>query len=228
MHKSKAFTLLELMVAVSIFAGLIIMAIAILTRSSASSDRVSDLNIKSQEARKIIDAISSDFRYVNQNNGSILIDRGYLPGSDPATQNITVNGFALYTASTLQKDQLIMVGKYPGQTNKANVTVYYFTKDASSNYSINVKKYTDNLVTDYGVSGKTLNVTDSQINSSSVAINFTKDTVDSDKQVFINSNNVLAVDFYTKKSDFTDQCTNAATPVGTCFEIKTTLNEGVI
>ena len=64
----KGFTLIEMLVAVTIFSGLIILAIGTFARSAISAEKTDALRSKTEAARSVIDQISNDFRYVNGND----------------------------------------------------------------------------------------------------------------------------------------------------------------
>lgn len=63
--KRPAYTLIEMLIAVSIFSGLLIIVLGSIASTSSSSAKVSLLRDKNQAARNLIDQISNDFRYVD-------------------------------------------------------------------------------------------------------------------------------------------------------------------
>lgn len=79
------YTLIEMLISVSIFSGLLIIVLGSVATSSSSSAKVSVLRAKSQTARTLIDQISNDLRYVDT---SIEIkygdktEKGYILGRD--------------------------------------------------------------------------------------------------------------------------------------------------
>lgn len=80
-----AYTLIEMLISVTIFSGLLIIVLGTVASSSGSSAKVSLLRDKSQAARSLIDQISNDLRYsdltANLNNN----DRGFLIDSSSRT-----------------------------------------------------------------------------------------------------------------------------------------------
>lgn len=60
-----AYTLIEMLISVTIFSGLLIIVLGTVASSSGSSAKVSLLRDKSQSARSLIDQISNDLRYAD-------------------------------------------------------------------------------------------------------------------------------------------------------------------
>ena len=61
----RGYTLIEMLISVTIFSGLLIIVLGVVATSSSSSAKVSVLREKSQAARALIDQISNDFRYAD-------------------------------------------------------------------------------------------------------------------------------------------------------------------
>ncbi|MEK9167434.1 MAG: prepilin-type N-terminal cleavage/methylation domain-containing protein [Patescibacteria group bacterium] len=59
------YTLIEMLISVTIFSGLLIIVLGVVATSSSSSAKVSVLREKSQATRTLIDQISNDLRYVD-------------------------------------------------------------------------------------------------------------------------------------------------------------------
>lgn len=64
--KRNAFTLIEILVAVSIFSGILILSMGALARSTRSASTVEGVRQKTEAARTVIDQISNDFQYLFQ------------------------------------------------------------------------------------------------------------------------------------------------------------------
>ncbi|MDP3993147.1 MAG: type II secretion system protein [bacterium] len=83
---SRGYTLIEMLISVTIFSGLLIIVLGTVASSSSSSAKVSLLRDKSQAARSLIDQISSDLRYVDLTaNVNDSGDRGFLIDSTART-----------------------------------------------------------------------------------------------------------------------------------------------
>jgi len=95
--KLKGYTLIEMLISVTIFSGLLIIVLGVVATSSSSSAKVSVLREKSQATRTLIDQISNDLRYVDltanldANNKGFIVDTSartrlimaiLLPGAD--------------------------------------------------------------------------------------------------------------------------------------------------
>ncbi len=120
----KGFTLLELLVSVTIFAGIIILSMAVFARTISSSARANNTRQKTEAARSISDQISGDFRYVSTTK-DITVGFG-CPA--PAT-NEKWFGYCYGSFSTglVSSDGLFMLLKYPGQdADTYTARTYYF------------------------------------------------------------------------------------------------------
>lgn len=103
MRKVKpGFTLLEMLIAVTIFSGIVILALASFARSISSSAKVSVQREKTEAVRSVVDQISNDLRYAYKGNVSIS------GGASPFTIS---NG--VYQRNT---DEIELILQYPGAT----------------------------------------------------------------------------------------------------------------
>lgn len=80
--RKPGYTLLEMLIAVTIFSGLLILILGTFARSASSSARVSILREKSEVARSVMSQITNEFRYVYfdanfQENPTTPLERGY-------------------------------------------------------------------------------------------------------------------------------------------------------
>jgi len=92
------YTLIEMLVSVSIFSGLLIIVLGAIASSSSSSARVGLLRTKNQAARSLIDQISTDFRFI-RNNDSFRVN-GFGPPPAPTNcgsgqDNCVIRGFSV-------------------------------------------------------------------------------------------------------------------------------------
>jgi prepilin-type N-terminal cleavage/methylation domain-containing protein len=115
MTVAPGFTFIEMLVAVTIFSGLLILALATFSRSIASSNKVSVLRQKSETARSVIDQITTDFNFVykdkqvtDKTNGNFQFTGYYFW---PLTHPIPVSG-------------IVMVLKYPGEVDSNGQSKY--------------------------------------------------------------------------------------------------------
>jgi len=96
------FTLLEMLVAVTIFSGIVILALGTFARSISSSAKVAVQREKTEALRSVVDQISSDLRYTY--NGNVAISGGAVPYT-------IANG--VYQRNT---NELELIIQYPGAT----------------------------------------------------------------------------------------------------------------
>ena len=106
MLKAKArpgFTLLEMLVAVTIFSGIVILALGAFARSISASAKVAVQREKTEAVRSVVDQVSNDLHYTY--NGNVTISGGASPYT-------IVNG--VYQRNT---DELELILQYPGSTS---------------------------------------------------------------------------------------------------------------
>jgi prepilin-type N-terminal cleavage/methylation domain-containing protein len=87
------FTLLEMLISVAIFSGLVILILAVFVRTASSQARVSVLREKSEAARSAIGRITNDFQYLYLEKSITLGD------GDNNEINRTFKGFFLPTTN---------------------------------------------------------------------------------------------------------------------------------
>lgn len=104
-----AYTLLELLIAVSIFSALIILCVGIFARTVSSSVKANVSRQKTEAARSVVDQISNDFRYVASAQTPPDCARATNP-IPPNPSNGTWRGFCVDNIN----DALYMLLKYPG------------------------------------------------------------------------------------------------------------------
>lgn len=103
-RKKRGFTLIELVVAISILSGLLVLSIGALARSTASVSTTESVRERTEAARNIVDMISNDFQNI------YFADVGFpTNGGGYVTVN---NGFSLQTPNNLT-----IVVKYPNNNN---------------------------------------------------------------------------------------------------------------
>jgi len=101
----KAFTLIELLIAVSIFSGIVVLALGAFARSANSSLKSAQIRERTEAARTLVDRISNDLQYV-------YLDENFTAGTQEcATSGIQAKG--LYFNSGC----LFMLIKLPTETN---------------------------------------------------------------------------------------------------------------
>jgi len=101
-----AYTLIELLVAVAIFASLTLLTFAVFTRSAASATKADELRAKTQAARSAVNVISHDFEFLSK---KVWIDQTISPA-------ITYTGFWL-DSTLAEKPEAILALEYPDSKN---------------------------------------------------------------------------------------------------------------
>lgn len=121
------FTLLEVLISITIFSGIMILAMAAFARTATSSNAASVLRNKTEAVRSVVDRISTDFHYLSINqdaqyctpSASCSAYRGYLlnpvagvnslvlalryPGDQYVRKTYTVSGGSVTTLTVLEE-----------------------------------------------------------------------------------------------------------------------------
>ena len=220
--RRSGYTLIEMLITITIFSGLLILVLGSFASTSSSSAKVNVLREKSQTTRKIIDQISTDFRYVD-------IDRKFKVGST------TYTGFR----TTPSNDLLEMTLLYPDQVtaiNKLYVIKTYQSKVFNNHQTITLIERRDCRFNPENVpqcdNGKTSAYTDILDAAYQVNINdpnhdtFFKGVTPSEAQ---NSNITpfISLSLTIKHSSISLQCGNTTLDAGTCYKLETKILPGV-
>lgn len=111
--KKPGYTLIEMLITITIFSGLLVLVLGSFASTSSSSAKVNTLRNKSQAARKIVDQITNDFRFVDVNQKfKESSNFGDCEPLDPIQP-----GSCLYGGFLMNADRLLMVMKYPNDIN---------------------------------------------------------------------------------------------------------------
>ena len=135
--KRRAFTLLELLVSVAIFSGVIILSLGAFAHSANSSLKSTAVREKTEAARTIVDRIGADIKYVytGENNDS---DFNVTPRECGNVQGVLALGLH-YTSSCLA-----MLLQYPGvDENDLTLKVYKDFIGTSGEPSIGLVEYSE-------------------------------------------------------------------------------------
>lgn len=203
------YTLLELLVSIAIFSGVMIMALGAFARS-ANSTAVSNVSReKAEAARSLIDQISNDFRYISTDAAP--------PGCPAASKGFCVNPAAFVSVPS----SVSMLLKFPGQDTYV-VKSYYVTNSP----------HTVRQIESRGCQLAALNLCQPLVANSNTILD-SKYLLEGDsvlgQAVFsgraetANDSGYLGINLVLQPKTATD-CDAA----GTCFELTTTLVPGAI
>jgi type II secretory pathway pseudopilin PulG len=224
--------LLEMLIAVAIFSGLVIMILGIFIRTTSSSARVNVLREKSEAARSAISRITNDFRYIYYDSPITL--------GDPANQNHRFTGYYFIKAAGF--DDLVMVLRYPGATDQQLVVKRYSTTSDSllpQSRSLTVREWRDcQLENISGVPtmfiGNCANY-DSTAYQAVLGDQFVLDN-DISKPIFsgvepgntgFSTTPYLRIALNLKPVDYADTlCDEDGVPLGSCYKVETSLGAG--
>ncbi|MDO8649834.1 MAG: prepilin-type N-terminal cleavage/methylation domain-containing protein [Candidatus Berkelbacteria bacterium] len=208
------YTLIEMLISVTIFSGLLIIVLGVVATSSSSSAKVSVLREKSQAARGLIDQISNDLRYVDTEaefTDSNTRYKGYvvestrlvialsLPNADPEWPFVRKE----YTIETV--------------SNRLTIRLLEERKCKITNFEWDCNPAFRSPVTDLLDSAYTLNQ-EAGFPSEFGGIN----VVDAE-QLNPKISPFVSITFTVKPSDYTASC--SAEP-GTCYKVSTSINSG--
>ncbi|MCR4308312.1 MAG: type II secretion system GspH family protein [Candidatus Berkelbacteria bacterium] len=220
-RKMKGYTLIEMLISITILSGLLIITLGIVATSSSSSAKVSVLREKSQATRTLVDQISNDLRYVDTNvefKESDTIYRGYL--LEETSKNRLV--LALHLPKADPNFPLVRK-EYTIQTYNDHLTLTLLEKrkcniDPDLTWFCDsefLSPITDLLSTTYSLNQGATNDFLSEFSGLMV--------VDAEND---HISPFVSIDLTVKPSDVSLDCTNSLVDAGTCYEISTTINMG--
>jgi prepilin-type N-terminal cleavage/methylation domain-containing protein len=122
--KSRAFTLVELLVAVAIFSGVVVLTLGAFARSADSSIRSSAVRERTEAARSIVDRIGNDLRYT-------YTDKPFASGPTECS----ATGLDAYGLN-FNDDCLIVLLRYPGESATRLVLHKYERKSVNGKVSV--------------------------------------------------------------------------------------------
>ena len=131
--RKDGFTLLELLVAVTIFSGLMIVVLGSFSRSAFSLAGVNSLRQRSQAARGVVDTIGNDWQFLYLQNSDRSQSVNFID-NDAGFQNIQYRGFSLST----DNNRLLLLLKYPDQSTTELVRRVYELKEIGARSSVSV------------------------------------------------------------------------------------------
>ncbi len=117
--RRSGFTLLEMLISVAIFSGLVILILSIFVRTASSQARVNVLREKSEVARSAMSRITNDFQYLFTEPVTVVDGQNRTP----------VDGFALPGGGG---DDVVFVLKYPNRTDQELVYKRYESQPIGS------------------------------------------------------------------------------------------------
>lgn len=113
----KAYTLIEMLITVAIFAGLLIIVLGSFATSSSSTAKVAGLREKSGAVRVLVDSIATDFRFLYRDR--VFKDNEFGP---PAGRSCQMdNGACVFTGYLVDTDRIVMALLYPGDDNQTEL-----------------------------------------------------------------------------------------------------------
>lgn len=223
------FTLLEMLISVAIFSGLVILILSIFVRTASSQARVNVLREKSEIARSAISRIKNDFQY-------LYMDKEVTLG-DPADGGKVLKGY--YFIDTAGFDDVAMLLRYPNKTTDQLVYKRYTTENTggvSRSRTLRVREVRDCKLDP--VDGKLYltrcgDYANSITPQSILPDGFFLD----DRQVFSGleaaanplRTGFLKMSLNIKPSDYENSyCSASSVPDGTCYKVETILTAGGI
>ncbi|MBI4948457.1 type II secretion system protein [Candidatus Berkelbacteria bacterium] len=216
---NRGFTLIEVLVSIAIFSGLIILSIGVFARSANSANKSNAVREQTQVTRSIIDQIANDLRYVDIKTHPPF-----------CTENLEYLGFCYRDA---EKDLSLLL-KYPGDSNYT-VKKYRF----AINGRVRVAEVRDCEIIDElsGIDSNTVTncpltraaIGDgSNLNQGQYLIDYglTKMTV-THKLSTSSLSGSVAIDVTTKDAELTQCFASGQTTSGRCYNLRTTIVPGV-
>lgn len=210
----RGYTLIEMLISVTIFSGLLIIVLGVVATSSSSSAKVSVLREKSQAARALIDQISNDFRYVDT-SVSLKV------GNDP-TQ---------YKGFFQTSEQLVMAMHLPNTDKDVElVRKEYSIKLFNGRNTVTLKEGRGCKAADYlNFDTCTQESTETDVISSAYVLSQEAPNFPSEfGGLMVGENSQItpfvSLVFTIKPTDLIQPCSEADS--GTCYKVSTTINVG--
>jgi prepilin-type N-terminal cleavage/methylation domain-containing protein len=224
----RGYTLLEMLISVAIFSGLVILILAVFVRTTSSSARVSVLREKSEVARSAMSQISNDFSYI-YNDKSLLLLEG-------AGEPFEFTGYAF--ENTGGSNNLVLALQYPATSNEQFVVKRYLTDTVvpESRY-LKVKEYRGCLLESGAVADTVrLESCDNYAIASEQSVLPDSFFLDNDiiAPAFSGapimpqaSTGYLKISLNIKPAEYQDElCDSPEVPVGSCYKVETILGAG--
>jgi len=229
------YTLLEMLIAITIFSALLIIILATFSRSAGSSAQVNVIREKSSVARSVMDQIANEFRFAKR--GETITGERFSGGQSAGD----FVGFAIN--SQLGQEGLLLVLQFPGEEVLVRkeyiverpVGVSVGNNDSSARLLVKEQRGCRLQ----GVSGgKTLfcpgsSPTPTSLLSEKFLLNVLDNPSWSTSFTGLAINNphsltgYLSINLVIKPSEYkSEPCSRL--PQGTCFRVSTTLNAGVL
>lgn len=200
--KKPGYTLLELLISIAIFSGIMILAIGAFSRSASSSAKSNIVRAKSEAARTVIDQISSDFRYVT-------------PDAAPYGCAPTQIGFCVNPAAFASVPSSVsMLLKYPDQSTYVMKT--YFV--SSTNPTVRVIENRDCTLANLSVCQALIANARTFLNPDYLLANST--------DVFVGQSTAAKTGFLKINLNIKPKSAANCNEVGTCYQLTTTLVPG--
>lgn len=208
----RAFTLIEILVSIAIFSGLMVVSIAIFARSATSSTQANAVREQTQVARSVIDQIANDMRYVDRTKSLVDLDCEVIPVGSAWT------GFCPVISLP---DSLRLVIKYPGQSLHTIKTYYLTSSDTPDTYQLLVTEKRD---CDLTVPASCLPTQAGQsVLTSGYSLEYPVSESLFDAQPKRGSSSAFAKLSVTVKPSSVEKCADDA---GSCYQLTTTLVPG--
>ncbi|OGD63930.1 hypothetical protein A3A71_01945 [Candidatus Berkelbacteria bacterium RIFCSPLOWO2_01_FULL_50_28] len=216
--KKSGYTLLEMLVAVTIFSGLLIIVLGSVASSSSSAARTSVLREKTEAARSLIDQVSNDFRYIY---------------TDTSTGD--TNGGPTFTGYYFTTNGMVMLLKFPSTSSTEFVRKEYSVKTIDNrltlavdeNRSCELRGNNNNVHCDPNGRAGERDLLSGQFALNGGATDFLSDLsgLTIPDGAATEQNGWLKINFTVKPIDYAPlNCENSTqVPEGTCYEIATTL-----
>ncbi len=218
------FTLLEMLISVAIFSGLVILILSIFVRTASSQARVSTLREKSEVARSAMSSLTNDFQYAYHGREVVVLNR-FNGGA--------INGFRVET------NTVGLLLRYPNKSETDLVFKQYRARPigGSKSAQLEVEEFRGCAVQPNGQLQLENDCRDSantngyrQILPDGFLLDdrtsypvFSGLSPDPDSAL----TGYAKIELTIKPADFSDyNCHQSAVPVGTCYKVGTILTAG--
>jgi|GEM_PF-3728955 len=208
----KGFTLLELLISITIFAGIMVIALGAFARSATTAAKSNDSRSKTEAARSFIDQISNDFRFIDT-TVTLPFDSDHCSTKPTPPVGATWKGFCLDPLADGSNSVFLLL-KYPGDSTYTGKLYYASTNSGDHDLWVAEKRNCSVATECFPVTADATSVLGSLYTASNA-------TVFTGQADTASSSGYLGVRLVLRSHD-ASSCTNE----GSCYELATTLTSG--
>lgn len=222
-RQQPGYTLIELLVAITIFSAVMIISIATFARSATSAVRSNALRERTEATRALVDQISNDTHYVD--TSTLVTQEGETPANYKGFGNLDIN--------PLNSQKFVLVLRYPGEAATDLVRKVYEVKEQDGQMTLLVRENRGCRI-DVGKLTCVSPPLGQEEPQNLLSNKFSLDSLDTSKPIFrvfdelaaaaAGTSAYLQLALTIKPIDYAQvPCNDDQMPAGVCYSVQTTL-----